>query len=182
MGERTMCSSRAAMQPMTTHQRTSFWLSFQPFRAALAIVDRGLVFAAGHMMWNLPRPSAIGGVFLPAAVGRCAWGYNSFAHALLYGKAPDLNKGARATGIWSTATAQPNGHPCPKPYPWMAWAVMFASRHGETVLDPFAGSGTTLEAAKNLNRRAIGIEIEERYCEITAKRLSQGVLDLDASA
>ena len=146
--------------------------------AALAIVDRGAVFCAGHMAFDFPRPAAIGGVFLPAATGRCVWGFNSFAHCLLYGTAPDLSLGSKPIGIRSTARAEASAHPCPKPLPWMKWAVALVSRPGETVLDPFMGSGTTLLAAKDLGRRAIGIEIDERYCEIAAERLSQEVLQL----
>jgi site-specific DNA-methyltransferase (adenine-specific) len=142
---------------------------------------RGAVFCAGHMLWALPPASALGGVFLPAAVGRCVWGYNSFAHMALYGSAPDLNLGAKPIGIYSTDRASTTEHPCAKPDSWMRWAVMLVSRGSDVVLDPFMGSGTTLRAAKDLGRRAIGIEIEERYCEIAAKRLAQSVLPLEVA-
>jgi DNA modification methylase len=69
-----------------------------------------------------------------------------------------------------------NDHPTVKPLQLMRYLVKLVTPPDGTVLDPFMGSGTTLEAARNLGRKAIGIEIEERYCEIAAKRLQQEVL------
>lgn len=66
-------------------------------------------------------------------------------------------------------------HPTQKPLSLFLWCLGFAP-DASTILDPFMGSGTTLRAAKDLGRRCIGIEIEERYCEIAVKRLGQEVL------
>ena len=71
--------------------------------------------------------------------------------------------------------AEANEHPYQKPVAMMRWLLEMAPG-ATTILDPFMGSGTTLRAAKDLGRKAIGIEIEERYCEIAAERMAQGVL------
>jgi site-specific DNA-methyltransferase (adenine-specific) len=71
----------------------------------------------------------------------------------------------------------PQVHPNQKPLSMMSRLVWTYTSDEAVILDPFAGSGTSLVAARNLRRRAIGIEIEERYCEIAATRLSQNVFD-----
>ncbi len=68
-------------------------------------------------------------------------------------------------------------HPTQKPLRLMKWCIGFFP-DAQIILDPFMGSGTTLRAAKDLGRKAIGIEIEERYCAIAVKRLQQSVLPL----
>jgi len=65
-------------------------------------------------------------------------------------------------------------HPTQKPTNLISRII--GANVGEVVLDPWMGSGTTMVSARHMGRRAIGIEIEERYCEIAAKRLAQGVL------
>ncbi len=78
--------------------------------------------------------------------------------------------------IRETSVSRGGFHPHEKPVDLLKRLLIYAG--GETILDPFMGSGTTLRAAKDLRRKAIGIEIEERYCEIAARRLQQEVLPL----
>ena len=78
--------------------------------------------------------------------------------------------------IWNITGASTKHHPAPFPLELATRLVRMFSFVGDTVLDPFCGSGTTLLAAKELGHCAIGVEIEERYCEIAAKRLSQEVM------
>ena len=84
-----------------------------------------------------------------------------------------------STDVWhfKSVPAYPGKHPCEKPIDMLSHMITASTKPGWTVLDPFAGSGSTLVAARNLGRKAIGVELEEKYCEIIANRLSQGAFD-----
>jgi len=91
---------------------------------------------------------------------------------------------AHSTDVWTfdTVPPGPGKHPCEKPQAMLRHMIETSSRPGDLILDAFAGSGSTLDAARQTGRRAVGIEQDERWCEYIAKRLSQDVLDFGLSA
>lgn len=117
--------------------------------------------------------------------GSSKWGFNNWQPILAYGADPYLTNGLGrrqdAHGEINTANYQDKkiDHPCPKPTELWEWVIKRGSiKTGDLILDPFLGSGTTAYCAKKLGRKCIGIEIEERYCEVAAKRCSQSVMKL----
>jgi DNA modification methylase len=158
----------------------------------LSISCRALVFCGPAMLWTYPEPASVGSVFTPNGAGRTAWGFQCTHPVLFYGKDPYLQDGLGGRPN-SYKNEQPShekinrqgvagaaaDHPCPKPLEWMRWAVGRASRIGETILDPFMGSGTTGVAAVKLGRRFIGIEIEPKYFDISCRRISEALKQPD---
>ena len=142
---------------------------------------RSVVITPGvRNLHQYPPSASIGTIYSPGAGGRDSWGFGCNNPILFYGKCPYLatGKGSRPNSFASYA-ANPydynekgNNHPCPKPVAWMEWLVGRASLEGETILDPFVGSGTTGVACANLGRKFIGIEIEERYFDIACERIA----------
>jgi DNA modification methylase len=162
------------MDPSVYEKWCAEWLAL--LRAAS---DRVIVFP-GHgnvgMWYRIDKPGGMGCWFKPGnpAPGGlfqfCEW-----EPWLFWGKAIGGSDTIRAT---VTKQSDTGDHPCPKPL--FLFSALIVRATG-AVIDPFMGSGTALRAAKTLGRKAIGIEIEERYCEIAAKRCAQEVFDLDAA-
>lgn len=112
---------------------------------------------------------------LPSHIGRVLY---SGDVAYVYGTWPPSRIGARVfPGRAPKAQPHKNGHPTPRAYEHVRWLIGWYARG--MVLDPFCGSGMTLVAAKALNLPAIGIEVDEQYCELAARSLQQEVLELE---
>lgn len=142
-----------------------------------------LVFSCGTKnIWNYPPARWIYAWHKPGGAGNNKLGgFNIWEPILIYGPGYPQQNGP---DVYTAApinfrTGPEDEHPCPKHPGLWTWLVAGLSRPDETILDPFMGSGTTLRAAKDLGRKAIGIEIEERYCEIAAKRMAQSVMRLE---
>lgn len=145
--------------------------------------------AAVFGTWRIPRPSSTTQLLVWHKRGRgpgmgdlsTAFG-TSHEDIYLIGKWDKQGK-RRESVITTTgspsAEATRVGHPTPKPV-GLIESLIDCAIPG-TVADPFAGGGSTLVAARNLGRHAIGVELEESYCEIIARRLDQGCLDLEGA-
>lgn len=137
--------------------------------------------------WNIPRPSStrarliwdkrvqgMGDVSLP-------WGpAEEEIYVLGRGFTGDRTGNVLSVQMLMSADRERPNHPTPKPVGLME--LLIAKCPPGLIADPFAGSGATLVAAKNLGRKVVGVELEERYCEIIAKRCAQDVLDFGGAA
>ena len=107
------------------------------------------------------------------------WGFNVWQPLLVYGDDPYLSsgKGRRPDMVYKTETSEKNGHPCPKPLGVWSRFVVRCSLEGETVFDPFMGSGTTGVACVQHGRSFIGCELSPEYFSIAEKRIKQAALE-----
>jgi len=148
------------------------------------VISAGVVCLITPGVGNIckyPQPRWVLAWHWKACTASGPWGFSTWQPILAYGKDPYLanGKGRTPDSFEHLEMIPKNGHPCPKPETLLRKMILRGSvKQTDTILDPFMGSGTTLRAAKDLQRKAIGIEIEEKYCEIAAKRMAQEVLPL----
>lgn len=143
---------------------------------------RVVLWGANHYAAALPvgttlvwikKPDHLFGTFLSDC--ELAWMKGGYGVYALRKNFPPPSRMAEALGRVA--------HPSQKPVGLMKWCIEKVKvPEGGLVLDPYMGSGTTLRAAKDLGLRAIGVETEERYCEIAVKRLAQGAFDFGGAA
>jgi hypothetical protein len=132
-----------------------------------------------RLLFDYPKPETLGCIFSPNGAGMSRWGFGCFQPILYYGKCPYLGAslGSRPDSFFNSHPGMhvtgenAVDHPCPKPITWMMWLVERGSLPGETVLDPFMGSGTTGVACARLGRRFVGIERESEWFDLACRRI-----------
>lgn len=142
--------------------------------AALELAGgRGLVTPGNRGAWLYPNPDELGMIHQPATVSLGPWGKMQSQPILFYGRDPYIGKRIFDTVYKMTEPPSCPEHPCSKPMGFAAWTVARASKPGETVIDPFMGSGTTGVACARLGRNFVGIEIEPKYFYLAARRIEE---------
>jgi site-specific DNA-methyltransferase (adenine-specific) len=138
----------------------------------VSVLRAGLVaqgMSTRTCVWHKSNPSPMNGQLMwLSAIELCVFARHKKATFTRHCEAP----------VWFGPTEPRDDHPTAKPEWLFKRLIVASSLPGDVVLDPFMGSGTTLRAAKDLGRHAVGIEISERYCETAVNRLAQEVLPL----
>lgn len=116
--------------------------------------------------------------FKGASCTRCAIGFKDWEPTYVFGKRPKKQVHDYFMAHANRVRKDIPGHPCPKPEAWGMWMVEKMSEQGQTVLDPFMGSGTTGVACVKLGRKFIGIELEKDYCDIAVNRIREAAAKL----
>lgn len=151
-------------------------------RAAVALARSAVVTPGNANSHKYDAPRAQGAIFYPSGANSGPWGFVCSQPLFYYGKDPYLANalGSRPSAFSSVeATDRSICHPCPKPIGQMKWLVNRVSMIGETILDPFMGSGTTGVACVKLGRKFIGIEIDPGYFDIACKRIREAYAQPD---
>ena len=151
-----------------------------PSIAKCRMVARVVVVTPGpKCLWLYPQPDGWGVIFNKAGSGIGPWGFQCAQPVLYYGKCPYTARGlGNRPSSWEQSPvdySEKCDHPCPKPLGMVSWLVCRASLGGETILDPFMGSGTTGVACVKTGRRFIGIEIDPGYFAIARKRIEAAI-------
>lgn len=146
---------------------------------AIAKAERGAVTPGTPHSFEYPKPDDIGAIIQPAVKGMSKWGRPTWQPILFYGRDPYVGLTIQPLTFQSNGQFYKSEHPCPKPDDLMKWLVQRASKPGETILDPFMGSGTTGVAAVQLGRKFIGVEIEPKYFDIACRRISEALKQQD---
>ena len=163
---------RAGDLDRVTRGASYVWCGYEQVSGLVGAFNRhGRATRVG--VWHKTNPSPMNGEkFWTSGVELCV-----FAH----GPKAFFDRSCSAP-VWKGATEREPRHPTPKPVWLMQELVQASCAPGGTVFDPFAGSGSTLVAAKNNGRRAVGIELDDAYCRVVADRLAQDVLDFGGAA
>lgn len=134
---------------------------------------RAVITPGSKCLWSYPKPTHVGTFQYPGSTVMSSWGPMMWQAILYYGKDP--HHGTLLPDSFTNCNDWDRGidHPCPKPLKSWTRLVARASKLGETVCDYVMGSGTTGVACAQLGRKFIGIEIEEKYFDISCKRIEQ---------
>lgn len=146
----------------------------------LRVAKRALITCGVANIHLYPTPKWVLSWSSPAGIGSGPWGFCCWQPILAYGKDPYMqaNLGRRPDSFMFNSPTEPNGHPCPKPLEFMRWLVRRGSLPGESVIDPFMGSGTTGLACRMEGRDFVGIELDAGYFEIAKRRIERAQLPL----